>query len=203
MTAAPAFDLSQPVLRRAGDVPRGDGRDWRGPGTVQPIAGVPDAARAAVRRRGGDRADAVRSRHAGLARCAACAATPEVAHWLRFHTGAPIVASPRDAAFALVSDPMQLPPFDAFELGTPEYPDRSTTIILQVESLRTAARARRWRARASADRERFCATPLPPDIAGALAATTARCFRAASISCSSHRRAVAALAALGARAEEG
>ena len=63
---------------------------------------------------------------------AALAAAPDVAAWLRFRTGAPIVTDQAAAAFALVSEPARLPPFDEFNLGTAEYPDRSTTIILQV-----------------------------------------------------------------------
>ena len=58
----------------------------------------------------------------------------EVAQWLRFHCGCPLVDNPRDAAFAFASDIENLPPFEAFGLGTAEYPDRSTTIVLQVES---------------------------------------------------------------------
>lgn len=66
---------------------------------------------------------------------ASLAAAPEVVAWLRFATGAPIVADPVRADFALIADPRALPPFEAFAPGTPEYPDRSATLILQVGSL--------------------------------------------------------------------
>jgi alpha-D-ribose 1-methylphosphonate 5-triphosphate synthase subunit PhnH len=62
------------------------------------------------------------------------ASGPEVADWIRFHTGAPIVADASRAAFAFVGNAAQLLPFDAFDPGTPEYPDRSTTLVLQVET---------------------------------------------------------------------
>ena len=61
---------------------------------------------------------------------------PAVLDWLRFHTGARIVDEPRSAAFAFVSAPRDVPPFDKFSVGTLEYPDRSTTIVLQVDDLR-------------------------------------------------------------------
>jgi alpha-D-ribose 1-methylphosphonate 5-triphosphate synthase subunit PhnH len=61
---------------------------------------------------------------------------PAVAEWLRFHTGARIVENPGTAAFALLSSSRDSPPFDRFNVGTLEYPDRSTTVVLQAESFR-------------------------------------------------------------------
>jgi len=62
-------------------------------------------------------------------------ATPDVAKWLKFHTSAPVVTDSSIASFALVGDPENLPGLDRFAFGSNEYPDRSTTLILQVESL--------------------------------------------------------------------
>ncbi|MEP7454849.1 phosphonate C-P lyase system protein PhnH [Phyllobacterium sp. SB3] len=52
--------------------------------------------------------------------------------WLKFHTGLELTGDPSNADFALISDIESMPSFDAFAKGTSEYPDRSTTIILQV-----------------------------------------------------------------------
>jgi len=57
-----------------------------------------------------------------------------VAGWLGFQTGAPIVREPADAHFAFVADPANLPAFENFAQGSQEYPDRSATLVLQVES---------------------------------------------------------------------
>lgn len=54
--------------------------------------------------------------------------------WLGFHTGAAIVRSPADAHFALVARPAEFIALENFSQGTQEYPDRSATIILQVDS---------------------------------------------------------------------
>lgn len=67
------------------------------------------------------------------------AASPEVATYLRFHTGARLVADPAEAAFALVGAPGALPPLSSFALGTDEYPDRSTTVAIAVPHLEGGA----------------------------------------------------------------
>jgi len=66
-------------------------------------------------------------------------ATADAAKWLKFHTSAPVVADSSTASFALVGDPENLPALDRFAFGSNEYPDRSTTLILQVESLADGA----------------------------------------------------------------
>lgn len=58
-----------------------------------------------------------------------------VAAWLGFHTGARIVAEPVEAHFAIVGDPASLPDLSVFAAGTQDYPDRSATLILQLETL--------------------------------------------------------------------
>jgi len=63
------------------------------------------------------------------------AESTEMVKWLKFHTGAPVVQDSSIAAFALISDGVLLPTLERFALGTNEYPDRSTTVIIQVESL--------------------------------------------------------------------
>lgn len=63
------------------------------------------------------------------------AESSDLVKWLKFHTGAPVVQDCSIASFALISDGTALPPLDRFALGTSEYPDRSTTVIIQVDSL--------------------------------------------------------------------
>ncbi|WP_157014181.1 phosphonate C-P lyase system protein PhnH [Mesorhizobium xinjiangense] len=59
----------------------------------------------------------------------------DVKAWLAFHCGAPLAHTPADAHFALVSSPGELIALENFAQGSQDYPDRSTTLILQVESL--------------------------------------------------------------------
>lgn len=55
--------------------------------------------------------------------------------WLAFQTGASLTTLPSDAAFAIVANTAATPTLTGFALGTQEYPDRSTTLILQVDAL--------------------------------------------------------------------
>lgn len=62
--------------------------------------------------------------------------SPEVTQWIRFQTGAPITTDSSTASFAVITDISALPPLDRFAFGSNDYPDRSTTLIVQVASLR-------------------------------------------------------------------
>jgi len=92
-----------------------------------------------------------------------------VAAWLRFHCSSTIVEDARAAAFALVSNPSQVPSFECFHTGTPDYPDRSTTIVLQVKSLRSGP-ALALAGPGIQTRSTLRASPLPQDIRARLAA---------------------------------
>ena len=61
--------------------------------------------------------------------------TSEVAKWLKFHTSAPVVEDSSICSFALIGDAGALADLSCFALGTNEYPDHSTTLILQVKHL--------------------------------------------------------------------
>jgi alpha-D-ribose 1-methylphosphonate 5-triphosphate synthase subunit PhnH len=65
----------------------------------------------------------------------ACAESATLPAFLRFHTGASLAHSPADAAFAVIANAAVMLPLSAFAQGTPAYPDRSTTLIVQVETL--------------------------------------------------------------------
>ena len=59
--------------------------------------------------------------------------TPAIQGWFRFHTGAPLVGR-ADAAFAF-GNWAEMVPLTDFRIGTPEYPDRSATLIVEVTEL--------------------------------------------------------------------
>lgn len=59
--------------------------------------------------------------------------TDAVRDWITFHTGAPFVG-PSHSAFAIGTWDA-LMPLDQFPIGTPEYPDRSTTLIVEMDAL--------------------------------------------------------------------
>lgn len=55
--------------------------------------------------------------------------------WLVFHTGGREMPKPAGALFAIIAGVSSMPALDAFAQGTQEYPDRSTTLILQLPGL--------------------------------------------------------------------
>jgi len=63
------------------------------------------------------------------------AASDAVATWLGFHSGARIVTDRAEAHFALVAAPADLTDFAGFAQGSQDYPDRSATLILQLDTL--------------------------------------------------------------------
>ena len=60
----------------------------------------------------------------------------DVRDWITFHTGAPF-ADPGECAFAL-GIWHALGPLAAYPQGTPEYPDRSATLIVEMAQLKPA-----------------------------------------------------------------
>ncbi|MER9563771.1 MULTISPECIES: phosphonate C-P lyase system protein PhnH [unclassified Mesorhizobium] len=66
-------------------------------------------------------------------------ASPAIKSWLGFHTGAPLANTPADAHFALIASPAEMMALDGFSQGTQDYPDRSTTLILEVSDLVSGA----------------------------------------------------------------
>lgn len=63
------------------------------------------------------------------------AAQGSVPGFLKFHCGSPVCSNLVDARFAVITDPSRMPALDSFAIGEDRYPDRSATLIVQVESL--------------------------------------------------------------------
>ncbi|WP_431300179.1 phosphonate C-P lyase system protein PhnH [Tabrizicola sp. BL-A-41-H6] len=102
------------------------------PGTIHPVAGAspPSPLSVAAGVALLTLADATTPLHlAGAADCA------EVCDWIAFHIGAPLVAA-GDADFALGTWEA-LQPITRYRIGTPDYPDRSATLIVEVDRLTT------------------------------------------------------------------
>lgn len=64
--------------------------------------------------------------------------TPPTDQFLRFHTGAALSADQASADFAFINASGGLPDLMRFALGTHEYPDRSTTLIIKTAALSDA-----------------------------------------------------------------
>jgi len=58
---------------------------------------------------------------------------PAVRDWIAFHTGAPLVGA--DAAMFAIGDWPALHPVGRFAVGTPDYPDRAATLIVETDRL--------------------------------------------------------------------
>lgn len=55
--------------------------------------------------------------------------------WLSFHCGAPLTREKTEARFAFLEAGAAMPPFSLFSAGSQDYPDRSTTLVIEVISL--------------------------------------------------------------------
>jgi alpha-D-ribose 1-methylphosphonate 5-triphosphate synthase subunit PhnH len=89
-------------------------------------------------------------------------ANGEIVAYLKFHTGAPLAASPCKAAFALLNPALDTLRLSDFAQGTPDYPDRSSTIVVQLRSL---SRGPRFMLAGPGvlDESSLAAQPLPDD----------------------------------------
>ena len=63
--------------------------------------------------------------------------TPAIEHYLRFHAGAPLTQIETDAAYVFADARFGVPDLSQFSNGTHEYPDRSATLVIQAEQLRS------------------------------------------------------------------
>lgn len=61
-----------------------------------------------------------------------------VVRYLKFHTGATLVNDANEAAFAVFLA-SEIPDLNQFQMGTSEYPDRSATMIIQIDGHGDAA----------------------------------------------------------------
>jgi len=130
--AAPGFadpvDDTQQVFRRLLDAFAHPGRVVAVPASLSPPPGLwPSAAALGL---------ALLDHSTPLFLDAALAREP-ILSYFRFHTGAPIASLPAAAGFALIGDPTGLD-LTVFAQGEAERPERSATVIVQVEGFEGA-----------------------------------------------------------------
>jgi alpha-D-ribose 1-methylphosphonate 5-triphosphate synthase subunit PhnH len=144
------------------------------PGTLQPVDGLAEAP-APLSPVAGAVAVALADYETPLWLDTPLAAAPEVAAWLAFHTGARTGAAPAEAAFALAAAPAGLPDLAGFALGSDIYPDRSTTLILQVDDFTADGASTRLHLAGPGIRGHatLAVAGLPADIVARLAANQA------------------------------
>ena len=61
----------------------------------------------------------------------------ELVRHVRFHAGLRMTEQTHDADFAMMTDPVSMPSLERFAHGDLRYPDRSASLIVQVDSFRT------------------------------------------------------------------
>ena len=61
--------------------------------------------------------------------------TPEIEKFVKFHTGAAFADAVSSATFIVADTKDKISPFGDFAQGTHEYPDRSSTLLIQVEAI--------------------------------------------------------------------
>lgn len=139
MSVATALDLTQ-IAPGFADPTAGSQAAFRllmnavaRPGTIQDLSSAP-AAPAGLERAGGAVALTLFDFETQVWLDPAFRGGP-VEDWIRFHCGCPLTDAPGDAAFALIADAAHCPPLADFNPGDAKYPDRSTTLVLQVPAL--------------------------------------------------------------------
>ena len=70
---------------------------------------------------------------------AAALERPAIGEYLRFHTGTKLVTEPSQATFALITLAGRMPKLYSFAQGVPEYPDRSTTLIVETAAFNASS----------------------------------------------------------------
>jgi alpha-D-ribose 1-methylphosphonate 5-triphosphate synthase subunit PhnH len=60
----------------------------------------------------------------------------EVKNWLLFHTGCRFTNEPREADFAIINNCRLISSLSAFNQGTDQEPEASTTLLIQVENFK-------------------------------------------------------------------
>ena len=86
----------------------------------------------------------------------------EVASHLRFHAGVRLVQEPAEADFALITEPSSMPPLSRFAHGELRYPDRSASLIVQVDGFDDSA-GRRFAGPGIRDVEQLAIEGLPAE----------------------------------------
>ena len=55
--------------------------------------------------------------------------------WLQFDCESSVVTEPCMANFAIITKPARMPPLDYFRIGLDKYPEKATTMVVQVDDI--------------------------------------------------------------------